>query len=73
VVFDRLFIVVVVPALNLFVQVFRRPWLFWVIVMEFLKLLRTAYEIPGRVPGRIRVVAFPADQVAQGPSYDLAC
>jgi hypothetical protein len=41
--------------------------------MEFLELLQTAYEIPGRVPGRVRVVAFPANPVAQGPSYDLTC
>jgi hypothetical protein len=73
VVFDWLFVVFIVPALNPFVQVFRRSWLFWVVVMEFLKLLWTAYEVPSRVLGRVRVVAFPANSVAQGPSYDLAC
>ena len=41
--------------------------------MEFLELLRTAYEVLGGVPGRVRVVAFPASLVVQGPPYCLAC
>jgi hypothetical protein len=51
---------VAVPAVEPFVQIFRRPQLVRVVVMEFSKLLRTAYKIPCRVPIRIRVVAFPA-------------
>ena len=40
--------------------------------MEFLKLLQTAYKVLGRVLGRVRVVAFLASLVIQGPLYCLA-
>jgi hypothetical protein len=40
--------------------------------VEFLKLLRAAYKILGRVLGRIRVVTFLASLVVKGPLYRLA-
>ena len=41
--------------------------------MEFLKLPWAAYEVPGRVLGRIGVVVISANPVVQGAPYDLAC
>jgi hypothetical protein len=52
-----------VPAFDLFVQVLQGPRLLWIAFMEFLKLLQTSYEIPHRVLGRVRVVAFPVHTV----------
>jgi hypothetical protein len=46
---------------------------FRVFFVEFLELLRTAYEVLGGVLGRVRVVAFLAGPVVQGPPYCLAC
>jgi hypothetical protein len=46
---------------------------FRVSFVEFLKLLRAAYEVPSGVLGRIRVVTFPASPVVKGPLYRLAC
>ena len=40
--------------------------------MELPKLLWTAYEVLGGVLGRIRVVAFLAGLVVEGPPYCLA-
>jgi hypothetical protein len=58
-VFDRLFVVLVVPAVYLFVKVFWRPWLFRVLVIEFFKLIQTLYKVIHRVPDQVRVVALP--------------
>ena len=46
--------------------------MFRVPFVEFLELLRAAYEVPGGVLGRIRVVTFPAGPVVKGPPYRLA-
>ena len=45
--------VVAVLAINLFVQIFWGPWLFWIVVMKLLELLWASYKVPSRVPSRI--------------------
>jgi hypothetical protein len=58
-VFNRLFVVLVVPVVHPFVKVFWRPWLFRVLVIEFLKLMQALYKVLHRVPDQVRVIALP--------------
>jgi len=65
--------VVAMPTVDPFVQVFWRSEVSRVSFVEFLELLRAAYEVLGGVLGRIRVVTFPAGPVVKGPPFRLAC
>jgi hypothetical protein len=57
-VFNRLFVVLIVPAVYLFVKVFWRLWLFRVLVIEFFKLIQALYKVLHRIPDQVRIVAL---------------
>src|SRR5436305_4344965 len=67
-----LYIILIMPACNPFVEVFWRSWLLRVALVELLKPLWATYEVPSRVPGRIRVVALPIHTISKGSTYNLA-
>jgi hypothetical protein len=57
-VFSKLFVSIL--AFDPLVQVLQWSWLAKVFVMEFLKLLQAAYEIPSKVLYKVKIVAFLA-------------
>ena len=65
-------VVFIVPAVDPFVEIFRRSWLVRIVAMEVLKFLWAAGKVPHWVPDWIWIVASPANTISQGSSYDLA-
>ena len=70
-IFYRLSIVFIILRSYLFVKVFQRLQLVGVLVVEFLQLIRVPYKVLGRIPSRVRVIAFLVHLVIQRPLYKL--
>ena len=62
-VLNWLLIVFIIPAFQPFIEVFWGSWLSWIMFVKLLKLVWAPYKVPCRVPGRIRVIAFPVHSI----------
>ena len=69
---DGLLPFLAVLVLYPFAKVFRRPWLFWISIVEFFQFVWAAYKVLGRIPIRVRIVTSPTCVIFKGSTYDLA-